>query len=329
MKYLLTGKRAGVYSACKWEKVGDFGVSTILHDEPHIPVLAQEIVGWMPRRPGAVYVDCTLGYGGLAYRLLSEADADARLIGIDQDVSALRAAKVRLAAFGARVTFIEGNFSQLTMHLHSVGIGSVDGVIMDLGVSSPQLDEAERGFSFSQSGPLDMRMASQGICTAADLVNSLSERELADVIYQYGEERFSRRIARAIVRARSTSPLRTTNELVDVIRGAVPAGYRHGRLHCATRTFQALRIAVNREMDVLREALPQARQVLAPGGRLAVVSFHSLEDRLVKHAFREWAAGEQPTIRILTRKPVEPSDEECARNPRARSAKLRVMERVA
>lgn len=298
-------------------------------DFQHVPVLAREVVEWMPRRAGALYVDCTVGYGGLAHRLLSEVASDARLIGIDQDSLALDAARRRLDAFGERVTFIEGNFAQLTRHLQAAGVDRVDGVIMDLGVSSPQLDQAERGFSFSHAGPLDMRMAGSGDRTAADLVNRLPERELADLIYTYGEERLSRRIARAIVRAREVAPLRTTSELVEVIRRAVPASYRHGRLHYATRTFQALRIAVNRELDVLAEALPQAVDVLRAGGRLAVISFHSLEDRLAKHTFREWAAGERALVRVLTKKPVEPSEEECARNPRARSAKLRVVERCS
>lgn len=291
-------------------------------------MLAKEIVDFMPRGAGALYVDCTVGYGGFSSALLMAAASDARLIAIDQDRDALAASRERLGSFGARVTFVEGNFASLAQHLASCGIDRVDGIAMDLGVSSPQLDRAERGFSFTQDGPLDMRMAPVGR-TAADVVNTLPERELADVIYQYGEERLSRRIARAIVRAREESPLRATGQLVDVIRGAVPAAYRHGRIHCATRTFQALRIAVNRELDVLGETLPQAVRALAPGGRLAVISFHSLEDRIVKHTFREWAAGEGATVRMLTKKPIEPSEEECAANPRARSAKLRVVEKVA
>lgn len=301
----------------------------ILGDEKrHIPVLAKEIVDFMPRSAGAVYVDCTVGYGGFAAALLAAVADDARLVALDQDPSALAASRERLAPYGARVTFVEGNFGSLTSHVTACGTSRVDGIAMDLGVSSPQLDQAERGFSFAQDGPLDMRMAAAGR-TAADLVNGLPERELADLIYQYGEERLSRRIARAIVRAREAAPLRTTGQLVDVIRGAVPAAYRHGRIHCATRTFQALRIAVNRELDVLAEALPQAVQALKPGGRLAVISFHSLEDRHVKHAFRGWASGDDATVRVLTKKPIEPSEEECAANPRARSAKLRVVEKVA
>jgi 16S rRNA (cytosine1402-N4)-methyltransferase len=213
--------------------------------------------------------------------------------------------------------------------MHDTGIEQVDGVVFDLGVSSPQLNEAARGFSFSSSGPLDMRMSGSGGRTAADLVNHLSEAQLADLIFYNGEERFARRIARGIVRAREQAPLLTTVDLVEVIRRTVPAAYRHGRIHFATRTFQALRIAVNRELDVLGEVLPQAVEVLRPGGRLAVISFHSLEDRIVKHAFRDWARGTPALVRILTKKPVEPLTEECVRNPRARSAKLRVAERLS
>ncbi len=318
-----------VYFAAEWEEVDENGFGANKPEETHVPVLAREVVEWMPRGPGALYVDCTVGYGGLARRLLSDAVPDSRLIGIDQDPLALQAAGKRLEDFGARVTLIEGNFSGLSAHMQAIGVDRVDGVILDLGVSSPQLDRAERGFSFCLTGPLDMRMAGTGGRTAGDLVNHLPEGELADLIYMYGEERYARRIAQGIVRSRKQAPLRTTGELVEVIRRAVPSGYRHGRLHCATRTFQALRIAVNRELDVLAEVLPQAVRVLKPGGRLAVISFHSLEDRIVKHALRGWAGGERPLLRILTKKPVQPSADECARNPRARSAKLRVAERLS
>ncbi|MFO0774626.1 MAG: 16S rRNA (cytosine(1402)-N(4))-methyltransferase RsmH [Nitrospiraceae bacterium] len=298
-------------------------------ESSHVPVLADAVLQWLPRRAGGLYVDCTLGYGGHTERLLTELPQDARVIALDQDQQALESARRRLVRFGDRVTYVHGNFSRLTEHLRTVGVEQVDGIVMDLGVSSPQLDRAERGFSFGQDGPLDMRMDQSRDLTAADLVNRLPEAELADVIYRYGEERLSRRIARAIVRVRAESPIRTTAQLVDVIRGAVPAAYRYGRIHCATRTFQALRIAVNRELDVLTEALPQAAAALAPGGRLAVISFHSLEDRIVKHTFRAWSHADGSAMRVLTKKPVEPTEEECATNPRARSAKMRVVERVA
>lgn len=219
------------------------------------------------------------------------------------------------------------NFSHLRRCLDVVGVSGADAVILDLGVSSPQLDCAERGFSFMYGGPLDMRMDQRERASAADVVNRFSERELADAIFLYGEERYARRIARAIVRAREEAPLRTTDELVSAIRRAVPPGYRHGRLHFATRTFQALRIVVNRELDALRDVLPQALDSLTLGGRMAVVSFHSLEDRLVKHTFREWSQAGK--VQIVTKKPIEASEEECASNPRARSAKLRVAERLS
>ncbi|GKS57155.1 ribosomal RNA small subunit methyltransferase H [Nitrospira sp.] len=309
--------------------MGEKGLATSVQGEPHVPVLSREIIDWMPGGQGAVYVDCTVGYGGLASRLLSERSLDARLIGIDRDPLALLAAAKRLEAFGARVTLIAGNFSRLGLHLEQACVGLVDGIILDLGVSSPQLDSAERGFSFTMRGPLDMRMTGAEGRTAGDLVNCLPEVELADVIFQYGEERYARRIARGIARAREQAPLLTTVDLAEVIRRAVPPGYRHGRLHCATRTFQALRIAVNRELDELAEVLPQALQALKPGGRLAAISFHSLEDRIVKHAYRNWSTGERPLARLLTKKPIQSSDQECAENPRARSAKLRIAERLS
>ncbi len=293
----------------------------------HVPVLEKEILGSLPQREHGIYVDCTVGYAGLAIRLLESFPGGCRFIGLDRDAAAIKAAEQRLHAFGTRVTLMHENFSHLRRSLEVVGVSGADGVILDLGVSSPQLDCAERGFSFMYGGPLDMRMDQRERTSAADVVNRFSERELADAIFLYGEERYARRIARAIVHAREEGPLRTTDELVSVIRRAVPPGYRHGRLHFATRTFQALRIVVNRELDALRDVLPQALDSLTLGGRMAVVSFHSLEDRVVKHTFRAWSQAGQ--VQIVTKKPIEASEEECARNPRARSAKLRIAERVS
>lgn len=274
-------------------------------------------------------MDCTIGQGGLASRILQASEPDGMVIGIDQDEAAIAAARDRLKLYGDRVQFIRGNFHELKQHVTSVGVSEVDGVVFDLGVSSAQLDQPERGFSFLAEGPLDMRMDRSGGPTAADLLSRLSESELADLIYRYGEERYARRIARAVVRAREAGPLRTTLELASVIRDAVPPAYRHGRLHCATRTFQALRIAVNRELDVLEGALRAAADVLAPAGRLCVISFHSLEDRIAKQTLRSLSQGSDPCLIRLTKKPQMSTEEERRGNPRARSAKLRVAERCS
>lgn len=298
-------------------------------DQLHVPVLVNEILFWLACRPGGQYVDCTIGQGELAARILDASGPDGILIGIDRDDAAIDAARDRLKPYGGRAQCIRGNFHELKQHVTSVGVSEVDGVVFDLGVSSAQLDQPERGFSFLADGPLDMRMDRSGGPTAADLLNRLPEPELADLIYRFGEERYSRRIARAVVRAREMRPLLTTLDLASVIREAVPPPYRHGRLHCATRTFQALRIAVNRELDVLEEALRTAADVLAPGGRLCVISFHSLEDRIAKRTLRSLSQGPDPCLSILTKKPQTPTEEERRGNPRARSAKLRVAERLS
>ncbi|MEY4705776.1 MAG: hypothetical protein RL042_1981 [Nitrospirota bacterium] len=290
--------------------------------------MAEEVLFWLIREDGHIYLDCTVGYSGHAERILEASGSSSRLIGFDRDARAIAASRDRLARFGNRVLLIHGHFADLKQHLAASGIGQVDGILFDLGVSSPQLDEPARGFSFQGDGPLDMRMDQSRGGTAADLINRWPEAQLADVIFQFGEERFSRRIARAIVSARERRPLATTKELVSVIEGAVPAKYRHGRLHCATRTFQALRIAVNEELDCLDPALRDAVDVLSPGGRLCVISFHSLEDRIVKHTFRALSGKDDPSLMVLTKKPQVPTGEESDRNPRSRSAKLRVAQRV-
>lgn len=251
-----------------------------------------------------------------------------KLIGLDRDGEAIAYSKERLAGFGDRVTLKQTDYRDLKCCLMDMGVPQVGGVLFDLGVSSPQFDDPRRGFSFREDGPLDMRMDQTAGVTAATLVNRESEHALADIIYQYGDERYARLIARAIVRARARSPVKTTGELTSIIAKAVPSAYRHGRIHCATRTFQALRIAVNRELESLEPALDDAADLLAPGGRLCVVSFHSLEDRIVKQVFRALAQGPDARLSVLTKKPIVPSDEECRENPRARSAKLRVAERV-
>ena len=314
--------------ATKWEKVVTDGISKGNGLICHVPVLAREVVAWLVRQPGGTYLDCTVGQGGHAALILEQSSPDGVLIGIDRDPDAIAATGEQLARFAPRMRLGQGNFSALKQHLKSVGVAEVDGVIFDLGVSSAQLDRPERGLSFLSDGPLDMRMDQRAGRTAADLVAQLPERELADLIYQYGEERYSRRIARAIVASRKAHPLRTTFDLVSVVSGSVPAAYRHGRIHCATRTFQALRIAVNQELEVIEGALRDAADVLAPGGRLCVIAFHSLEDRIAKQTFRSLAQGSEACLKILTKKPYVPSDEERHDNPRARSAKLRVAERL-
>jgi 16S rRNA (cytosine1402-N4)-methyltransferase len=284
--------------------------------EPHEPVMVAEVTGYLGSRPGTV-VDMTLGAGGHAAALLESGVP--RLIGVDRDPEALAIATERLRGFGARVRPLHRRFAEVE---EADVQGPVAGFLFDLGVSSMQLDRPERGFGYRTDGPLDMRMAGESeddTMSAAELVNTLDETELADLIYRYGEEGRSRRIARAIVRAR---PLRTTDELARVVAGAV--GRRPGGPHPARRTFQALRIAVNRELEELTASLPRAVDLLAPGGRVVVIAYHSLEDRIVKVAFRE-----DPRLAVLTKKPLRATDDEVARNPRARSAKLRAAERLA
>ena len=291
--------------------------------------MSEEVLLWLVRGDGRTYLDCTVGYSGHAEKLLEASGPGSRLVGFDCDAVAIAASREKLARFGDRALLLHGHFMDLKQHLAASGVGQVDRILIDLGVSSPQLDEPARGFSFQGDGPLDMRMDQSMSGTAADLVNRWQEAQLADAIFQFGEERFSRRIARAIVRAREGHPLATTKELVSVIEGAVPANYRHGRLHCATRTFQAVRIAVNKELDCLEPALRDAVDVLSPGGRLCVISFHSLEDRIVKHTFRALSGKDDPALVVLTKKPQVPSREESDRNPRSRSAKLRAAQRVS
>ncbi len=291
--------------------------------------MSKEALFWLVQENGRTYLDCTVGYSGHAEKILEASGPDSRLIGIDRDAMAIAASRERLARFGDRVFLLHGHFVDLKRHLTFCGIGQVDGILFDLGISSPQLEEPARGFSFQGDGPLDMRMDQSMSGTAADLVNRWPEVQLADTIFQFGEERFSRRIARAIVRARERHLLATTKELVSVIEGAVPANYRHGRLHCATRTFQAIRIAVNHELDCLDPALRDAADVLSPGGRLCVISFHSLEDRIVKHTLRALSGKDDPALVVLTKKPQIPTKEESDRNPRSRSAKLRAAQRVS
>jgi 16S rRNA (cytosine1402-N4)-methyltransferase len=305
----------------------------------HDPVLVSESVGLLvpALEHGGVVVDGTLGRGGHARRLLHEAPG-CFLVGIDRDPESLDAARAYLSGYEERVALVRDNFANLAPVLERLGIEKVRGVLLDLGVSSPQLDEARRGFSFHESGPLDMRMDPAAELSARDVVNRYEARDLERVIRTYGEERFARRIARAIVKSR---PLETTTELAEVVKLAIPAATRRTGPHPARRTFQALRIEVNAELRELEEVLPSAIEALEPGGRLAVISYHSLEDRQVKKVFQQEArgcvcppdlpvcsCGAEARLRILTRKPVTPSEQELGRNPRARSAKLRAAERI-
>ena len=292
----------------------------------HVSVLLDEVLDWLAPRSGGTYVDATLGNGGHAAALLAASGPDGRLVGLDADPRALDVAGARLAEYGERGILVNANFRDLAAVAAERGVANVDGIMMDLGLSSRQLEASGRGFSFREDEPLDMRFDPSRGQSAADLLNELDEREIADIVYQYGEEPRSRRIARQVVQRRERAPFRTTGDLVAAVEAAL--GPRRGRIHPATRTFQALRIAANDELGALDDALPQAAGLLRPGGRLAVIAFHSLEDRRVKQFFRAGGTAEAP-LRALTKRPLVPSDDEIARNPRSRSAKLRIAERLA
>jgi 16S rRNA (cytosine1402-N4)-methyltransferase len=301
----------------------------------HIPVLFDQVILGLRVHPGGRYIDATVGAGRHAAGILDGSAPDGLLLGLDADPEAVRFAQQTLRPYGSRAILQVANFRTLAEHTTEVGFRQVDGIIMDLGLSSRQLADSTRGFSFSQDGPLDMRLDPRRGLPASALVNGLAEAELASLLWEFGEERHSRRIARAVVAAR---PLSSTGQLADVVAGAVS---RRERIHPATRTFQALRIAVNDELESLTVALPQALDVLRPGGRLAVIAFHSLEDRLVKRFIQREARDcvcppeipiciceHQAALRIISRRPIRPSGEEIARNPRSRSARLRIAERL-
>lgn len=293
----------------------------------HTSVLLEEALAYLDPKPGDRIVDGTLGFGGHAGRILEKLGPKGHLIGFDRDPEAIVKAKKRLSEFGDRALMIQSRFSHMREELKAMGQGPVQGVLLDLGVSSFQLDEPRRGFSFRQEGPLDMRMDPTQPMTAARLVNETPKEKLMQVLWTYGEERFARRIVEAIVQARERRRLETTSDLASIIERAVPGKYRHGRIHPATRTFQALRIVVNSEMEELENFLSDALEILESGGRVVIISFHSLEDRQVKNAFRRFKTEGQGEI--LTKKPVTASEEEAAANPRARSAKLRAFRKTA
>ena len=291
--------------------------------QPHVPVLCDEVIDLLQPRDGGLYVDGTLGLGGHTQAILERSTPAGRVIGFEWDAEALARAQERLTLYWDRLRTVQASYADLLAELAALNVERIDGLLVDLGVSSLQLDHAERGFSFRTDAPLDMRMDRRNPVTAASLVARLSAEQLADIFYHYGEERQARRIARFLVEAREAEPVTTTGRLAEIVAAAVPRKFHPPRIHVATRVFQALRIAVNTELDNLVRLLETAPAVLAPGARIAVIAFHSLEDRIVKQAF----AG-NPAYRVLTRRPIEPQPAETQKYPPARSAKLRVAERV-
>ena len=307
----------------------------------HYSVLLSECIDALDIKPNGIYVDGTAGGGGHSYEIARHLGEGGRLIAIDQDEDAIAAATKRLSEFSDRVTVVRNNFSSLADVCAELGIDKIDGFLIDAGVSSFQLDCAERGFSYSADAPLDMRMDKRNSLTAKTVVNEYSEAELKKILFEYGEERFSPNIAAAIVRARQNAPIETTAQLSDIIRGAIPAFAREGGHHPAKRSFQAIRIEVNRELDVIEPAIRAAEKLMRRGGRIAVITFHSLEVRIVKQTFADLASGctcprsfpicvcgKKPTVKTVNKKPILPSAKELEENPRSRSAKLRVAEKL-
>jgi 16S rRNA (cytosine1402-N4)-methyltransferase len=291
----------------------------------HRPVMLQEVLAMLQPRAGGLYLDGTIGAGGHSLAILEASGPNGRIVGMDRDATAVATARQALLAYGDRAVIVQAAYGDAPRVVRETTERPLDGALLDLGVSSLQLDTPARGFSFLANGPLDMRMDLRDSVTAADLVNRRPEKELVRIIEEHGEERYARRIAKGIVRRRAQDPILTTLALVEVIRETVPPVYLRGRLHFATRTFQALRIAVNRELETLGPALQQIAALLRPGGRLVALAFHSLEDRIVKQTFRALAQGSAAGFTVLTKRPITPSAQECAENPRARSAKLRVL----
>ncbi len=312
-----------------------------MSDFVHQSVLPEEVLHCLDIKPAGIYVDATVGGAGHALRIAEKLSENGIIIGIDQDQMAILTAKERLQHVKPKVCLIRRNFAYINEILAEQAIKAIDGILLDLGVSSPQLDLDERGFSYQADAPLDMRMDQSEPFSAADLVNTASVRELSKIFWEYGEERWSKRIAEFIEKYRRVKRIETTSELVGIIKQAVPAAARRNGPHPARRTFQAIRIAVNRELDVLQQALEQSLTILKPGGRIVVISFHSLEDRIVKSTFAKWAkgcicpkeilvcqCGQVPKVQIITKKPILPSQQEIDLNPRARSSKLRCAEKL-
>lgn len=307
----------------------------------HRSVLLDECIEGLAIKPDGIYVDGTAGGGGHSFHIASALGKDGRLIAIDQDEDAIAAAGRRLAPFGDKVTLVRSNFSQVADVCKDLGIEKIDGILMDLGVSSYQLDTAERGFSYNADAPLDMRMDNRNRLDAAAVVNTYTEEKLREIIYGYGEEKFGGKIASEIVRSRSVKPIETTGELVEIIKRAMPSHAKQGGHHPAKRTFQAIRIEVNSELDVIPPAIKGAVNLLREGGRIAIITFHSLEDRIVKQSYASLSqgctcprnfpvcvCGNKPKIKVVTKKPVLPTEGELEENPRSRSAKLRIAEKI-
>ena len=305
----------------------------------HKSVLLNETIDGMNIKPDGIYVDGTLGGGGHAYEVCRRLGEKGSIIGIDQDAAAIEAASARLKDFGEKVTIVRSNYCDMKSKLHELGIDKVDGIVLDLGVSSYQLDTAERGFSYREDAPLDMRMDTRQKMTARDIVNDYTEADLYRVIRDYGEDKFAKNIAKHIVQARAMKPVETTAELSEIIRASIPMKFQKKSGHPAKRTFQAIRIELNRELDVLRDSLDDMIDLLNPGGRLCIITFHSLEDRIVKSAFRKnenpctcppdfpvCVCGKKSKGSIITKKPILPSEEELEYNSRSKSAKLRIFE---
>ena len=307
----------------------------------HYSVLLQETIDELHIRPDGIYVDGTLGGGGHAFQVCSRLNENGHFYGLDQDAAAIEAAGERLRCFGNQVTIIRSNYCRMVEELKARGVTGVDGIVLDLGVSSYQLDEADRGFTYREDAALDMRMDQRQEKTARDIVNGYSEMELYRVIRDYGEDKFAKNIAKHIVQAREKKPVETTGELVEIIKAAIPAKIRMQKGHPAKQTFQAIRIELNRELEVLRDSLDDMIDFLNPGGRICIITFHSLEDRIVKNAFRTnehpctcppdfpvCVCGKVSKGRVVTRKPVLPGEKELEENSRSKSAKLRVFERI-
>ncbi|RBP61803.1 16S rRNA (cytosine1402-N4)-methyltransferase [Alkalibaculum bacchi] len=307
----------------------------------HTSVLLEECIQGLEIKKNGIYVDCTLGGAGHSKEIGKKLGPNGTLIGIDQDDYALKKAKLRLENLSCKKNLVRDNFQNIKEVLKTLSIEKVDGILMDLGVSSFQLDDGDRGFSYNQDAPLDMRMDKRSPFSAYELVNEYDERELFRIIKSYGEEKFASRIAREIIKSRELSPIETTGQLVDIIKKSIPAKARREGPHPAKRTFQAIRIEVNRELEILRDAIKDSVSVLNPNGRICIITFHSLEDRIVKQTYKELTnpctcppdfpqciCGNEPIVEIITRKPIYPSEEELINNPRSRSAKLRIAKKI-